>query len=464
MRRRLYLQIYLGVVGVALAFTLVVGFAMRHLYWTGEDAPRFLERTAEQIAGEVSGAEPGMALAGTLQREASRLGVHAAVFDAEGALLASTRGPRDRHRGPRGRDGAGRSAGRESGPGESERRGSLHGRGGRFPRIPGITVELADGRWLRVSPRRGRERPGSPALAGLLLLAAIGAGAYPVSRRITRRLERLQRGVEHLGEGHLASRVEVEGNDEVAELARSFNRAADRIETLVESQRRLLASASHELRTPLARLRVAIELLAESPREDLRAEAERDIAELDELIGDLLLAARLEAGGGARVREVELLPLLREEAARFDVALAAPAPTPGGVDDAFTLRGDPAALRRLLRNLLDNAQRYGAPPVAVRLATGSDGARIEVTDAGPGVPESEREAIFEPFHRPSDHSEGRHGGVGLGLALVREIARRHGGEARCRASGHGGTVFEVELRGVPEEAEAATDDPPGTPA
>lgn len=416
MRRRLYLQIYLGVVAVALAFTVVVWLAVRHLDLLGERGPRFLERAAEQIAEGVAEASPGLPLAGELQRHALRLGVHAAVYGVDGELVASTRGPRDRRRGPR---------------------GSLHGRGRRMPRIPGITLELEDGRWLRVTPRPGGPRGRSPLAASALLLVAIGAGAYGVSRGITRRLERLQRGVDRLGEGRLSERVEVEGNDEVADLARAFNRAADRIEQLVETRRRLLASASHELRTPLARLRVAVELLAEAPREDLRAEAERNVAELDELIEDLLLAARLEAAGPARTREVELLPLLREEAERFAARVEG---------EPVRLRGDPTALRRLLRNLLENAARHGAPPIDVELATTDEQVRIRVADAGPGVPESEREAIFEAFYRPAGHSESLHGGVGLGLALVREVARHHGGDARCLPRDGGGTLFEVTLR------------------
>ena len=154
-------------------------------------------------------------------------------------------------------------------------------------------------------------------LLGLsLLLVVIAAGSYPVVRRVTRRSERLQAQVEALGAGELTARVKVEGNDEVAELARSFNRTAERIERLVGAQKSVLANVSHELRTPLARMRMTLELLPGEERPELRHRLAKDIAELDELIGELLLASQLDAREGAmHIEEVDLLALAAEEAA-----------------------------------------------------------------------------------------------------------------------------------------------------
>jgi signal transduction histidine kinase len=229
-----------------------------------------------------------------------------------------------------------------------------------------------------------------------------------VVRRLRQRLERLQRGVEALGAGELSARVKVEGKDEVARLAESFNRAAARIEELVAAHKALLANASHELRTPLARIRMALELGKE------RGEIERDLAELDALIDEVLLASRLDALSSLEnIEDVDLLALAAEEAARYEVEVQG---------EPLTLRGDPRLLRRMIRNLLENARRHGAPPVRVSLR----GGELRVCDAGPGVPEAERERIFEPFYSRR--------GTGLGLALVRQIARRHGGEARCEGS------------------------------
>ena len=245
-------------------------------------------------------------------------------------------------------------------------------------------------------------------------------------------------GVEGLGAGDLGSRVQVQGRDEVAALAAQFNRAADRIEALVAGQRRMFASASHELRSPLARLRMAVELLADAAPQQhaLASEAGRDIEELDALVGDLLLSSRLEARPDIAHTPVDLAAIVADEATR------------AGATDLSSgtaeLRGDPAALRRLIRNLLENARAHGQPPIEITVDTTATGLRIVVEDRGPGVPEAERERIFEAFYRPAGHREGD-GGVGLGLALVRQIAALHGGVVRCEARPGGGSRFVAEL-------------------
>jgi signal transduction histidine kinase len=271
-----------------------------------------------------------------------------------------------------------------------------------------------------------------------LLAAAIAVGAYPIARRITRRLERLRSRVDDLGAGDLTARVEVEGDDEVAGLARSFNRAASQIERLVSAQRHTLASASHELRSPLTRMRVAIELLGGDERSDVRARIGKDIEELDELIEELLLASRLDALDHLeRNEEVDVLALLAEEGARTDAIVTG---------EPVHIQGDPRMLRRLVRNLLDNARRYAdASPVEASVGPHAGGARLRICDRGPGVPEEERENIFKPFYRPHGMREGRDRGVGLGLALVRQIARRYDGDAQCLPREGGGTCFEVTL-------------------
>ncbi len=255
-----------------------------------------------------------------------------------------------------------------------------------------------------------------------VLALSIGVAAYPLVRQISRRLERLQRGVESLGAGNLSARVPVEGKDEVARLAGSFNRAAAQIEQLVNANKTLLANTSHELRTPLARIRLAVELLQDSADAKRRAGLEQDIAELDWLVDEILLASRLDTVTQAiETQEVDLLALAAEECSRYDAAQLEGEP---GV-----IRADPRLLRRLLRNLLENAARHGAPPTQVRIARDSTAAIITVWDGGQGVPPAEFENVFRPFYRPS--SGAQPGGTGLGLSLVRQIARRHGGDARC---------------------------------
>ncbi|MDQ8024087.1 MAG: HAMP domain-containing sensor histidine kinase [Moraxellaceae bacterium] len=271
-------------------------------------------------------------------------------------------------------------------------------------------------------------------LAGFVLL--LGVAAWPVSRRLTRRIERLQAQADAWGEGRLSARMAIDGCDEVTELASRFNQAADRVEALVNSQRAMLASASHELRSPLARIRMAIDLIGED-RPDLQAQIARDIAELDALIGDLLLASRLaDETPRLNLGTVDLLGLAAEEAARADASA-------GG--EAVSLQGDARLLRHMVRNLLDNARRY-APGSPIEVEVVQDAGRIllRVLDRGPGVPQEECEKIFEPFYRIAGSAE-RGEGSGYGLALVRRIARLHGGDARCVPRPGGGASFEISL-------------------
>ncbi|HSM10512.1 MAG TPA: ATP-binding protein, partial [Lysobacter sp.] len=259
-------------------------------------------------------------------------------------------------------------------------------------------------------------RPGVLVIVILLFLAlALAIGAIPIARRLTGRLERLQRSVDALGAGQLSTRVAVEGQDEVASLATSFNRSAARIEALVEGQKTLLSNASHELRSPLARIRMGIELMREQASPDVRLELMRNMAELDGLIEEILLASRLDAvpDGAVNREPIDLTALAAEECAAVDARLDA---------TAVSLRGDSRLLSRMLRNQLENAQRYGdGTPILVRLGTDSDQAiRMDVIDRGPGIPAVERENIFTPFYRLPGISE-RAGGVGLGLCLVRQF-------------------------------------------
>jgi signal transduction histidine kinase len=186
------------------------------------------------------------------------------------------------------------------------------------------------------------------------------------------------------------------------------------------------------LRTPLSRIRLGIELFEAKPNPKIKADLARDIAELDDLIEEILLASRLGAAAATPVvEEVDLLALAAEECARYDgVTLHG--------DVAF-VRGDARLLRRLLRNLLDNAQRHGCPPIRVELRCDGPCVSLAVIDAGDGIPAAERERVFLPFRRLRDApsasagAEAKGGGAGLGLALVRQIARLHGGEAVATA-------------------------------
>ncbi|WP_229262356.1 sensor histidine kinase [Duganella guangzhouensis] len=302
---------------------------------------------------------------------------------------------------------------------------------------PESFVRLPDGRKLLSSEPLGFVRPKAMLHNALILLAiGLGVAAFPLVRHLTKRLERLQQGVESLGAGDLTARVPVEGKDEVARLAQSFNRAVDQIEQLVGAHKTLLANASHELRTPLARIRLALELIKDGIDAKRRAGLEQDIAELNHLLDEILLASRLGAiPENTDVEELDLLALAAEECAHYDeVELDG---------ESALMMGDPRLLRRLLRNLLENAHRHGVPPASVEIRCAQGIATLRVWDKGPGVPDPEFERVFEPFFRPRGTLDNN--GAGLGLALVRQIARRHGGEARCALMRNGRSCFEVTL-------------------
>ena len=328
-----------------------------------------------------------------------------------------------------------------------------------------LAVRLEDGRTLWIMrpglPRQGGAGPrpglGGPAPMALpfvppnwqrgiglvvllvILFIAVAAGAYPVVRRLTRRLEALKQGVELFGAGHLHHRVDVSGSDEVAAVAASFNVAASKVEALVRSHQSLLANASHELRSPLARMKMAVSMLEDAgpaQREKLKREIDTNVAELDALVEEVLLASRLDGAQALGPPErVDLLGLAAEEASRVD-AEAGGAP--------LSVVGDERLLRRALRNLLENARRYGGRDVSVLTEASAGRALVRVCDRGPGVPEAMRERIFESFFRLPGHAE-QAGGVGLGLSLVKQIAERHGGSVRCEARAGGGSCFVLSL-------------------
>jgi signal transduction histidine kinase len=277
----------------------------------------------------------------------------------------------------------------------------------------------------------------------VLLFVAVMIGAYPVVRALTRRLQALKKGMETFGEGNLGHRVEVAGKDEVAAVASSFNAAATRIEALVRSHQSLLANASHELRSPLARLKMAVSMIDEADeaqRTRLKREINTNVAELDELVEEVLLASRLDSLRDIEHRErIDVIGLAAEEAARVDAAVDAPAD-----GQPLSVVADERLVRRALRNLLENARRYGGDEVSVVVRRQAGQVQMQVCDRGPGVPAELRERIFEPFYRLPGHAE-KSGGVGLGLSLVKQIAQRHGGSVRCEPRPGGGSCFTVAL-------------------
>ena len=408
--RKLYVRIYLHFVAIIAVFGLVVAFGW--LMHDDDDHRRQFDTAARLVARALP--HDAATLDAILGQLADDFRIRLALYRDDRTLIASAGMPVPPPPEP----------GQTSGEWQRDRGG------------PAFLLRLPDGRWLSAKVLR-RPRTGWFGLLAILAIV-VAVGAYPLARRVTRRLERLQTRVDALGAGDLGARVDVEGSDEVADLARSFNRAAERIEALVAAQRTMLASASHELRSPLARIRMAIELLAAGPfRPELRERVARDVAELDNLIDELLLASRLETVHDLDAREaVDLLALTGEEGARVGAVVSG---------SPVSIRGDRRLLRHLVRNLLENARRHGGGS-QIDADVSRDGARalLRIRDRGPGIAESERERIFRPFYRPvAMREEGS--GVGLGLHLVKAIAELHGASVAYRPNVPAGSCFEVRF-------------------
>ena len=418
MLNKLYIRIWLAVVLAVAVLTFLVGWA-----WRMAAEPPLREVVVRNQSGEVIGnghapfrRSPGMRRPHALPPGADRDG------DGEPEVPPHLRGEAPPE--PRGRFGDG----------------------------PEFEVQMQDGQTMHLHLPRARAASWRAPFGFFwtlgLVAVAVALGTYPIVRRLTRRLESLQHSVEQWGDGNLSARAPETGNDEVGFLATRFNHAAQQVEALVKardallaSQKSLLANASHELRSPLTRIRMGLELMGNTPGATAKEEIARNIAELDLLIEEILLASRLDAKESdlGTIEPVDLVGLVAEECARAQTTLDLQVP-----GSELLVPGVGKLLRRAIRNLLENARRYAQGEATLTLCLRGDNAVIQVCDQGPGVPEAFRNRIFEPFYRLPGASE-RDGGVGLGLALVQSIALRHGGSVSCRNNPQGGACFEFLL-------------------
>jgi len=402
MRSRLFLKIYLTILG-SIAILAITGIAALALLLGGTEDRNFAGERAALIAAALLPEDAdAVALQATLERLGAASGAALSVQDAAGATLARFM-PQD---------------------GAQSRRHQ-------------VVVPLAQGRTLTVglAPPFGPPR-GNPLLLLLVVSGLTALVAWPVVRHLTKRLEALRQSVEAWGAGALAVRAPVSGHDEIAIVAQSFNAAAERVEKLIAANRALLANASHELRSPLARLRMGVELYEAEPSPARREEIERNLGELDALVGEILLSSRLTHAGLAQPSQrLDLLALVAAEAAQAGLEVS-------GV--SAEILGDEQLLHRLVRNLIENAQRHGRPPIEITVAQLGDHAELAVRDHGPGIADKDRQRVFEPFYRPGGHGETA-GGWGLGLALVHQIAERHQGAVAVQTPADGGARFVVTL-------------------
>ncbi len=293
---------------------------------------------------------------------------------------------------------------------------------------------------------------------GAAALLAVGVWVFIVGS-ITRSLKRLTAGTRRVAKGDFQYRLEPEGEDEFAELSRDFNEMNERLGELDQLKRDFLSKVSHDLKSPLASIQEVHNLLLEgvpgelTPDQRRLLELNRQSGErLSEMIRNLLEVSRFEAGAPRLdVEEVDLRELAVRAADRFEpacrkqgVRLRRSLP-PGPV----TVSADPDRAREILDNLLENALSFSpeGESVVIEVARAEAGAEIRVADRGPGVPDDEKEEIFDRFFQGEDGSERSSGGggVGLGLTLCRQIVEAHGGEIGVEDREGGGSLFRVLL-------------------
>ena len=311
---------------------------------------------------------------------------------------------------------------------------------------------------------------GDLGIHGLGIFIAIlssGLVCYLLARYLTSPVVRLRAATQKLAAGDLTARAGVPPpgrHDEIAELVRDFDTMADRLETSVKAQARLLNDISHELRSPLARLNVALGLSrqrsgpeAQSALERIELEANR----LNELIGRLLTIARLESGDQAMKKvPVRLQELIREIAqdAEFEAQSRKCRVDVTKVDDCMVI-GDPSLLRSAIENVVRNAIQYTREGTDVQIGlecrqgTYGTEAVIKISDSGPGVPAEALDKLFRPFYRIDDARGRQTGGVGLGLAIAERAVRLHGGTIQASNRSEGGLMIEIRLRALPAKNE-----------
>jgi len=413
MLHKLYLQIYFAFMGGLVLFALLAGLAWKTLS-EGDEPARFKAGLSLLVSQALPQQLPAEQLQTKLKQLANTFEVKLSLYSRDGQHLIS-------------------SGSRLPLPKDRQNYGWDHNHD---HDMNNFSIRLDDGRWLIVA-NANKAFP-IPLVIIALLLIVLGLAAYPLAKRLTCRLEQLQKQVDAFGQGNLNARAEIKGKDEIATLASRFNHTAEQIEKLIEAQKHVLSGASHELRSPLTRMRMAIELMEPASVAETKSRLEADIAELDDLVDELLLASKLDADSSQKPFEkIDLLALAAEVGANYHSDISG---TP------ISVMGDELMLRRLLRNLLENGQRYAVEaPVSLSVSGNSECAVLKVCDDGPGIPESEQQRIFEPFYQARSGGE-NHGSIGLGLSLVRKIAHQHHGDVRYVSEPGTGACFEVTIK------------------
>lgn len=315
-----------------------------------------------------------------------------------------------------------------------------------------IVVRSDDGTLLGVyHPNRPKFPWGQIIPAIVVMLVLIGAASLWFSRRLARPLESLADAARRFGEGDTSARAKLARRDELGEVGAAFDHMAERTESVMRAQRQLMADVSHELRTPLSRIRVALELAAEDPTaaKDVLADVGTDLDEIDTLIGDIMTTARLDGQPTLDRRATPIGELIERAASRFAHRHPRRQLDLRVDGSELDVECDAVLLRRALDNLLDNAAKYSDAPITLAVTVAPRPARTHVTfeviDTGIGMTAEELERAFTPFWRADSSRTRKTGGVGLGLALARRIARAHGGDVVLSSEAGRGTTARLEV-------------------
>jgi signal transduction histidine kinase len=435
--RRLYLRLYLSFLGVLVAVlgatigvTLLLGRGSIHFFI--RQAPRF----AEHLARALPPLDDQAALTRALEQFHEELGIDALVVDLKGQPLASAGTPIPVP------DPQVLAAG-QRGPSWMPRPPLLGAPVRARRTAPAQSVLI-----VRLQPEGARAIIRPLLWLAVVLLVSL-ALIYPLSRSITRPIERLTAAAEAFGRGELSARSGVKSDDEVGNLARSFDEMAARIEAARKAEKELLANVSHELRTPLARIHVALELI-QAHDEDVRRRLSvvgEELDELERLIADVLTTSRLELTDAPLQRSCIPAAQLVEKGRKRLLALEPERPVQADVQPGLQVIADESLLSRALDNLLDNARKYGGGPhTPIRVDARQEDVEtvIGVSDGGEGIPPDELDRIFDPFYRGTT-ARARESGFGLGLALARRIVEAHGGTIRASNMPGGGARIEMRL-------------------
>ena len=303
----------------------------------------------------------------------------------------------------------------------------------------GVDVKRPDGRWNEVRPQPAFGlNPWQTRIALWFVISALAMTpvAYIFARRLSAPIRLFADAAERLGRDPQAPALALKGSAEIGVAVRAFNDMQERLRRYVEDRTAMVGAIAHDLRTPLTRLRFRIEALPE----DQKTKIEADIDQMEAMISAALTFVRDASQPGQRT-PLELSSLVES---LCDEMAETGAATEVETGEKVVLEGDPMALRRLFANLLDNAVKFGGEARA-RVFRHEGNAVVEIDDDGPGIPTADRERVFEPFYRREPSRNRKTGGAGLGLAIVRSIARGHGGDVALVNRAGGGLTARVQL-------------------